>query len=699
MPWRALATRIVLLMVVATLAVVVSPAEPAAAEFGCDSRQAPNPKGPTSGLSGLVAQAPDTMPAGEPFDAEGHPTPALWGQYGTAGLWWPVYDPGCNPAAEWGMRMATGFAQWGNEVTNFVLNTTAAVRSWAWRADWLGPIDDTMNSFTGGLRDTYTGPMMGVALVAAGLMIVWRGRRAQLSHTATLAGWAVAMMVLGVLAMSAPTRAAEFVDTYGIGAAGTVESAVAGVEVGNTPPPCPTAGLVYDPAYCQAWTDRPRQVEHTTDPFVGLAVSEVAWQNWLVGMFGSSTSATARDYGPRFYEAMALTWEEAALPDDERQAVIEQKKDDFKALAEELRDVDNAAFKVLQGKTAFEDRMATAWVGALLMAILTFFAAVAAICVLLGRLVARFGVMAFPVVVPFGMVAEYRQPVMSLWKTVSGAVVTAITYTLASGLMIRLLSAMLQSTMPLLLVVAIALGLTVALLVRLRAAQVIRTVAGLKIARDLTRDRIRTDDDDSADADDESRPDATSGPTVRRENTPAPAPPAPAPIGHLPAGTALRGEVLAAGRRTTSSHEGTRHYVDRTDASGWRHVIDADVVETSRSHGPSAAAGELGPGDQDRSRPGSSAGVTGSVDPRPAVRYMGPPGTNAGETYYLPPSADEAQQHHQHQRLSPRAPYDDHVSGRDETGRPIIDVYEPDPERGRPARPMPPAPRPSREAR
>jgi hypothetical protein len=694
MRWHALATRIALAMIVATLAVVVSPAAPAAAGIGCDSRQPPNPKGPTSGLSGLVAQPPDTMPAGEPFDAEGTPTPALWGQYGTAGLWWPVYDPGCNPAAEWGMRTATGFAQWGNEVTNFVLNTTAAVRSWAWRADWLGPIDDTMSTFTGGLRDSYTGPMMGVALVAAGLMIVWRGRRAQLSHTATLAGWAVAMMVLGVLAMSAPTRAADLVDTYGVGAAGTVESAVAGVDVADPRPPCPTFGPAVYPEDCRPSTETPGDLEHTSDPFVGLAVSEVAWQNWLVGMFGSSTSSTAREYGPRFFEAMALTWEQAALPDDERQALIEQKKNDFKALAEELRDVDNAAFKVLQGKTAFEDRMATAWIGALLMAIVTLFAAVAAVCVLLARLVARFGVMAFPVIVPFGMVAEYRQPVMSLWKTVSGAVVTAIMYTLASGLMIRVLSAMLQSTMPLLLVVAIALGLTVALLVKLRAEQVIRTVAGLKIARNLTRDRIRTDDDDSTEPDVTSKPDEPSNPPARREHTPAGTPPAPAPISQLPPGPPLRGEVLPEGRGTAPGHVNARLQDQGTGPTGRRQVIDAEVVGTAPAPGPFAGAGELGPGEQEASRPGSSAGVAGPADPRPAVWYMGPPGTNSGEAYYLPASADAA---HQHQRLSPRAPYDDHITARDETGRPIIDVYEPDQVPGRPAWTTPSAPNPRHE--
>jgi hypothetical protein len=684
---RPIAARIVLVMVLTTMVIVVWPAEPAAG-WGCDSREAPNPRSPTSGLSGLVAQPPDAMPQGDTFDADGNPTPALWGKYGTAGLWWPVYDPGCNPAAEWGMRMATGFAQWGNEVTNFVLNSTATVRAWAWRTDWLDPIDDTMDTFTGGLRNTYTGPMMGLALIAAGLMIVWRGRRAQLSHTATLAGWAVTMMVLGVLAMSAPTRAAELVDTYGTGTAATVESAIAGVDVADSRPPCPTEGMVvYDPAACQPSDPDSPVAGVGTDPFVGLAVSEVAWQNWLVGMFGSSTSSTAQEYGPRFYEAMALTWEEAALPDDERRAVIEQKKDDFKALAEELRDVDNAAFKVLQGKTAFEDRVATSWIGALLMAIVTLFAAVAAVCVLLARLVARFVVMAFPVVVPFGMVAEYRQPVMSLWKTVSGAVVTAIMYTLASGLMIRLLSALLQSTMPLLLVVAIALGLTVALLVRLRAWQVIRTVAGMRIAQNLTRERIRTEDSDSAPDDDKAgdgEPEKPANASLRRENKPAPSPPA----AQLPPATDRAGRALLPGDRAASAGPsrsawppggvaGTGHRVD---------VIEARVVEQSEEYG-----------ERDATLPGASGGVAGPADPRPAVWYMGPSGTNTGEPYYRPVTANAARSEPDH-HLSPRAPYDDHVTGRDGSGRPIVDVYEPHPGPSQPRRSTSSSPGREREA-
>lgn len=677
--------RAVLVLVVVVLALMMGPAEPAAAQFGCDSRQAPNPKGPTSGLSGLVAQAPDTMPEGEAFDAEGNPTSALWGRYGTAGLWWPVYDPGCNPAAEWGMRMATGLAQWGNEVTNFVLNTTGAVRVWAWRSDWLGPIDDTMNSFTGGLRDTYTGPMMGIALVAAGFMIVWRGRRAQMSHTATLAGWAVSMMVLGVLTLSAPTRAAEFVDTYGIGTARTVESAISGVD--DSMQPCAPVGPVLDMPLCRPAADGAGDADRAADPFVALAVSEVAWQNWLVGMFGSSTSATAREYGPRFYEAMALTWEEAALPDAERQVVIERKKDEFETLAEALRDEDNAAFKVLQGKTAFEDRMATAWIGALLMAIVTLFAAVAAVCVLLARLVARFGVMAFPLVVPFGMVAEYRQPVMSLWKTVSGAVVTAIMYTLASGLMIRLLSAMLQSTMPLLLVVAVALGLTVALLVKLRAVQVIRTVAGLKVARNLTRDRIRTDDVPSQ-REDELRPDRRAGPAARREDTPAPKLAAPSPVASRRSGAMGGAEAMGGAGGSARNPGGHRGH--------GREVIEADIVDPASGRLRTPIADDTGAGERDRSLSGPSAGVSGPLDARPAVWYMGPPGTNAGQAYYRPGSSGAAAQH---RRLSPRTPYDDHITRRDERGRPIIDVYEPDERRGRVARPTSPAPRPSRAVR
>lgn len=674
------------------MATVVAPAEPAAAQFGCDSRQAPNPRGPTSGLSGLVAQAPDNMPEGPAFDEQGNPTSALWGRYGTAGLWWPIYDPGCNPAAEWGMRMSTGMAQWGNEATNFVLNSTAAVRSWAWRADWLGPIDDTMNTFTGGLRDSYTGPMMGLALVAAGMMIVWRGRRAQLSQTANLAGWAITMMVLGVLAMSAPTRAAEFVDTYGTGTAATVESAVAGVNTADTLPPCPTNAQVYNPDRCRLWSESPAEVSQT-DPFVGLAVSEVAWHNWLVGMFGSSSSTTAREYGPRFYEAMALSWEEVSLPDDERDAVIEQKKDDFKSLAEELRDADNAAFKVLQGKTAFEDRIATAWVGALLMACITLFAAVAAVCVLLSRLVARFGIMAFPVIVPFGMVAEYRQPVMSLWKTVSGAVVTAIVYTLASGLMIRLISAMLASTMPLLLVVAIALGLTLALLVKLRAAQVIRTIGGLKIASNLSRDHIRTEEGEPA-RDDDHRSSSDAPPdSTGREHASAPRPPAPAPV------------VASTTQDGSSDHSGLARRARSNGASpgGRGQVIDARIVRAGNGRGesdgngssPTERARELvRPGDNS-ARAGRSAGVAGPADSRPSVWYMGPPGTNTGEPYYVPASHDDKRHHLQ--QLAPRAVFDDHVTRRDDAGRPIVDVYEPGPIDRPPARPLPPVAHPQRE--
>ena len=68
---------------------------------------------------------------------------------------------------------------------------------------------------------------------------------------------------------------------------------------------------------------------------------------------------------------------------------------------------------------------------------------------------------------------------------------------------------------------------------------------------------------------------------------------------------------------------------------------------------------------------------------------MGPPRTTTGEPYYLP--GTEAQQH-QH-NVSPRSLYEDHVAERDDEGRPIVDVYEPEPDRARP-RPLPPVPMP-----
>jgi hypothetical protein len=687
----------VAVMTLLVLSMGVGSARPAAA-LGCDSRNAPDPRSPRSGISGLVAEPPAVVPTEDPFRPEAEPG-ELFDKYGTAGLWWPVYDPGCNPATEWGMRNTTGVGQWGQEGQNFFLNSSAAVRSWAWESDWLVPIDDTMSTFTDSVKGSYAAPMMGVALVAAGAFIAFKGRRAQLSESATLAGWAVGLMVLGMLAISAPTRAANIVDYYGVGSAQLIETSMSGTEV----------EVVQDTRTPDAIENSDKDgldlpsLTRANDPFIGLTTREVAYQNWLVGMFGSSDSATAQEYGPRFYKAMALSWDEAALPKEERQKVEEQKRDDFKTAAEELRDADPAAFKVMQGKTAFEDRVATGWVSALLTGIITLFGFVAAVCVLLARLVARFGVMALPIVIPFGMVHQYRQPVVAVLKLIAGGVVTAIAYTVASGLMVRLTSAMLQSTMPLLLVVVICLGLTVVLLSKLRAGQVIRTVVGIRVARNLARSH-RAGSDGGGRTEREST--ATEPARTRRESRPAPVLPELVVLGRAETRPALEPEaslhgatsVVAAGNGAV--HRGRHHRAPIRRVvthNGSGPILGPKFPPSADPPGPGLGLGlgangrspllpdPTGAAEAMPTRPQADVapGATRTASERNAassIWTVDPPAAT-DERYYVPSRPSE-------QRRVPvpnREPgvYEDHVAEL-RAGQPLVHEFHPDPDRTRP---------------
>jgi hypothetical protein len=130
---------------------------------------------------------------------------------------------------------------------------------------------------------------------------------------------------------------------------------------------------------------------------VGRFADQVLYQQWLRGTLGSTSSATARRFGPVLLGAQTVSWEQARAvrgdPDATR-ALIAAKQKTWKDAAEQIEADDPDAYEYLTGRRA--DRTANAlWVLAASFTLTLTFLALG----LLGAcyLVIRFVVMTAPV--------------------------------------------------------------------------------------------------------------------------------------------------------------------------------------------------------------------------------------------------------------------------------------------------------------
>jgi hypothetical protein len=391
-----------------------------------------------------------TEPADPPRSA-GPATPPedLFATYGTAGLWWPTWDLGCSGAAE---GLVTDMANLPMDWMSASINGTASVRAIAWEDDWLGPIDDAAAAL-GDRLGTFFATAMGLALAGVGVWMIWRARSAQYGEITTAAAWAVGLIALGALALSYPSWAGRTFDDVVVGSARLVNDALAGESA-----PDPEAGI---------------------DPAVAQINGDVAYRVWLRGMFGSDSTATATDFGPRFYSAMAFSWSELPVLDaggPPAAALIEAHQRAFVDAARDLEAADPQAYRTMQGKGAFSTRIPTGLLGWLLVGALCIMAGVSALLVLVARLVGRGLVMALPVVAPFGALYRWSGPVRKLGGIAQAVVVALITATVAGGLLTRSVGALLSTDWPLWLIGLLGGGAAFA---ALRALRPVGTMAGL----------------------------------------------------------------------------------------------------------------------------------------------------------------------------------------------------------------------------
>jgi hypothetical protein len=440
-------TRRLLTAAALILLVVVVPGSTSAA-LPCDP-EAPPPRRPDHGAAGWFT----TVPTAQHRPAPGHPTGRedLFATYGTAGLWWPTWDLGCTGQWE---RIGTDIANLPMGWSNAALAATHSIRVAAWSDYLLDGIDRAAADFTARLAGWFA-TAMGMALTVVGVWMLWRAHHAEAAGVAAAAGWAVAMITVGALALAYPTWAAQRWDDMAVGTGQLVSSTIAG--------------------------------DQTDDPVVSQINADVAYEVWLRGMFGSDSSRTATEYGPRFYAAMAVPWSEVDDLDgggERARSVIESHRQAFVAAADDLERDDPDAYRVMQGKDPFSTRIPTSLIGMLLVFLMCFLAGVGAVLLLAARIVGRGLVMAAPLVIPFGTLHRWNSPVRRL-AGIAQAVVVAMVFAIIGGAVLtRLVGALLASDWPMWLVGGTA---AVASYVGWRALRPVGTIAGLVGLAGLSR--------------------------------------------------------------------------------------------------------------------------------------------------------------------------------------------------------------------
>jgi hypothetical protein len=413
--------RRVVAVVVVTVALMGTLAGSAQALPGVpDCRDAPVAAMPGDGVTGFFDGKPAKIPpAGDPFAAK--PTTSVYEQYGYAGLTWHTYDLGTAPVCvdvatttdtmlgNWAMGLATVAVSAANGLHNKIAHP----------ATYMAPLDSVVARVSAQIKAAVWDPWGAIALLALAGLLLWRSASGRLASVAKGAGWAVVVVAVMAGLAAEPVKAAGFFDDTVTGAIAQVDAASAGL-VGTLPGS--------DPATAQG----------------ALVVDRVLYDSWLRGMFGTSTSATARTFGPRLFRAQAFTWAEAAQPPDKIKALADQKATAWKTAADELATKDPAAYLAVQGKT--DARKGVGAMAAFGVAFTNLFRVLADFFVFAGLVMLRFLVMFAPAVAVLAVFGRGSSVVKRVLNLGASSVVNVVAFSAGSAVQTTVVAALLGGT-------------------------------------------------------------------------------------------------------------------------------------------------------------------------------------------------------------------------------------------------------------
>ncbi|WP_260729582.1 MFS transporter [Dactylosporangium roseum] len=402
---------------------------------------APTPSAPDSGMAGWFAQEPTTT--------GGSRLRFRYSEYGYAGYDFATYDLKCssvvtNPSAEFENTVANGEFL----LATSVIGASNALRERAWDPSYMwGWADPLVEQATKAVYVKVFTAFGAITLTIVGLYLLWRSRQSDLSNAVTTAGWAVFVMVLVTGIAAWPAWSASLADKTLVSSLGVIHDAVGPPSEEIPPGQCRNP----DPAACA--DTRPPAVRASNTVVDGLL-----YNNWLRGALGSADSETAKKYGPALYDAKSFSWEDIQkIRADERRAaneeeqrirdkrpgppvestmrktVIEEKKQRWMRIAEQIKTEDPEAYQHLQG-TKGMDRIGAGFLAILSALFFSLFDITASILVILGFLIFRWAVIAAPILGTVGLLRPANAGLRRLGNAVIAAIFNIIIFGTGSAI-------------------------------------------------------------------------------------------------------------------------------------------------------------------------------------------------------------------------------------------------------------------------
>jgi hypothetical protein len=370
---------------------------------------APTPSAPDSGLAGWFAEKPAAPIA---TGRAGRYT-----QYGYAGYNFPSYDQGggcAAPITEADSRAESTIANGEFMVATAIIGASNALRERAWdpKSLW-GWADKLVEQATKDVYEKVFHVFGAITLAVIGIYLIWRSRQADMGAATTTVGWAILVMVAVTAIAAWPVRSANLADQSLVASLDVVHSALDPQSQDDGDTTCKLG----DPKACI--DNRPPAVRASD-----TVTETMLYRNWLRGVLGSADSETAQKYGSALYRAHSFQWDEiedVRKNPRTRDAMIELKKNEWRALSAQIKTEDPEAYEYLQGTNGME-RIGAGFIAALTALMFAMFDITASILVLLGFLVFRWAVIVAPVLGTIGLLRPASAGIRRLGNAVVAAV-------------------------------------------------------------------------------------------------------------------------------------------------------------------------------------------------------------------------------------------------------------------------------------